>query len=313
MYSNKAMYVTNWPVYATADLSSNIPCVLARDPNAGASNTLIPSNSTVYDGDTWQYKDYGAGVYYDQCQYYAGLHGASIITPNTIGLTIDGNATYWVSSTHQCSTFEYFSISGNVMGYENANPARSTARSCLIGFLAGCLATVHLPGVHVTSKWVPLLTAKPGYTYGSAAITKYSNIGSMSWKQCLRYASQYGSMLFPGITTQWGWGTHREFLYSTGIPSGSAMYVTQTQSYQKTDITFSAPCILARDDNAGTLNSRVPTQSNFFDGDFWHYMDFGTSVFYDQCQYFAVSSQNATIKIVRRQKKQKFVTFLRYF
>jgi hypothetical protein len=279
------MYVTNWPVYATANLESNLPCILARDPNAGTFNTQIPSSSIVYDGDTWHYTDYGAGIYYDQCQYYAGIHGASLITPQTIGLNIKGDATYWVSSTHQCSTYEYFTSSGK-MGYENTNPARSTARSCLIGYIGGCLSSKDLPAVHLTSVWMPSLTATGSKTYGVSGVTAYNNVGSMSWKQCLNYASKYGAMLFPSATTQWGWSTHREFSYAAGIPSGSAMYVTDG-NYNAKDISSSAPCILARDNDAGWLSSRLPSSSIFFDGDFWNYQDFGSSVFYDQCQNYA--------------------------
>ncbi len=47
-----------------------------------------------------------------------------------------------------------------------------------------------------TTTWSPVTAATISCAYGNSGIRAYSNIGAMSWKQCLSYASQYGAMLF---------------------------------------------------------------------------------------------------------------------
>ena len=74
----------------------------------------------------WFYQDMGS-MYYDQCQNAAATRGASIITPYTVGLTGDN---YWLTSTHQCNTYEYIYNSGYSMGNENVGSGvRSSPRS----------------------------------------------------------------------------------------------------------------------------------------------------------------------------------------
>ena len=169
-----AEYISSWSTYATLSLYSNGDCILGRDPTAGLVNYKIPSNTMTYENDVWFYQDFGY-MYYDQCQNAAGLYGASIITPvsflsidmsltsflvlfskvvfyffffsvaifkiiiikycsqYTIGLIGDN---YWLSSTHQCNTYEYITNGGTTMGIENLGAyARSASRLCMIGYV----------------------------------------------------------------------------------------------------------------------------------------------------------------------------------
>jgi UDP-3-O-[3-hydroxymyristoyl] glucosamine N-acyltransferase len=126
-----AMYAY-WSTYQSAGITTSRACVLARDPRSpGITETL---NSTrTYDGDVWNYQDYGS-QYYDQCVLIASNAGASIITPYTIGLTGDG---YWVPTVHACNTYEYISSNGNSYTYESVGGgARSTSRPCMVGYLS---------------------------------------------------------------------------------------------------------------------------------------------------------------------------------
>jgi hypothetical protein len=61
----------SWDQYASFAITSNYNCILVRDPGAGSTNNLVPSNSVVYDGDTWLYQAMG-NIYYDQCSTFAG-------------------------------------------------------------------------------------------------------------------------------------------------------------------------------------------------------------------------------------------------
>jgi len=128
--SPNAMYASNTNSYGEAPISdSNRNCYLFRDPNAGATNNMVPNSTVLWDGDVWYYTNYGSGVYYDQCQLYASQHGASIITPQTIGLDGDN---YWICSIY-FGTNQYFTLAGTSMLSEQPYSSRSTARSCMVG------------------------------------------------------------------------------------------------------------------------------------------------------------------------------------
>ena len=130
--SGVAEYVSQWNTYATRAIASTGTCILGRDPAAGTTNNLIPANTITFENDVWFYQDMGS-LYYDQCQTTAGVYGASIITPYTIGLLGDG---YWFSSTHQCNTYEYVTNSGTGMGTESLGSGiRSSSRSLIFYFL----------------------------------------------------------------------------------------------------------------------------------------------------------------------------------
>jgi UDP-3-O-[3-hydroxymyristoyl] glucosamine N-acyltransferase len=126
-----AMYAT-WSSYSSAGITTSRACVLSRDPRS--SGNSAPLNSTItYDGDVWNYQDYGS-QYYDQCILLASNAGASIITPYTLGLSGDS---YWVPSVHTCNTYEYITSSGNSYTYENTSSgARSSTKGCMVGYLS---------------------------------------------------------------------------------------------------------------------------------------------------------------------------------
>ena len=46
-----AEYVTSWPTYSTLSIYTPGACILARDPSAGTTRNLIPTNSITYEND----------------------------------------------------------------------------------------------------------------------------------------------------------------------------------------------------------------------------------------------------------------------
>ncbi len=126
-----AMYA-QWSTYQQAGITTSRACVLTRDPrSSGITATL--NSTTVYDGDTWIYQDYGS-QHYDQCILLASDAGASIITPYTIGLTGDH---YWVPSVHTCNTYEYVTGNGTSYTYQSiGGNQRSTTKSCMVGYIS---------------------------------------------------------------------------------------------------------------------------------------------------------------------------------
>ena len=54
--SSSAMYVTSWSSYNTSGITNNMQCTLARDPNAGSTNSVGLPNQRSYDGDLWSYQ-----------------------------------------------------------------------------------------------------------------------------------------------------------------------------------------------------------------------------------------------------------------
>ena len=79
--------------------SAGYDCVLARDLSA-TTNNLRPLNTILYDSNYWSYQDFGA-QYYDVCTNLASTHGASIVTPWSLGLS--SSKSYWIASTLTCS------------------------------------------------------------------------------------------------------------------------------------------------------------------------------------------------------------------
>ncbi|MBM4354850.1 MAG: hypothetical protein FJ109_13855 [Deltaproteobacteria bacterium] len=127
---NNAM-TGKWSSYQQADIGSQQPCILARDPHATINNAPL-NQSVSYDGMVWHYQDYGT-KYYDECQTLAGNAGAMIITPYTIGQSGDN---YWVNSVHMCNTYEWIISSGTNFSYDNLGAySRSSQRSCMVGYV----------------------------------------------------------------------------------------------------------------------------------------------------------------------------------
>jgi hypothetical protein len=63
--------------------------------------------------------------------------------------------------------------------------------------------------IHLTLSYTTTNSAG-GCAYSGSTVAAYNNAGSMTWKSCMRLATQYGAMLFPSAyTVQTGWGAHR--------------------------------------------------------------------------------------------------------
>lgn len=124
---------SQWSSYQQAAITTSRACVVGIDPRDSSSRNTPLNSSTTYDGESWQYQDYGT-KYYDECQLLASQAGASIITPGTIGLgTGDG---YFVPSVHTCNTFEWISGSGSSYTYATQNSGqRSPQQQCMVGYM----------------------------------------------------------------------------------------------------------------------------------------------------------------------------------
>jgi len=214
------------------------------------------------------YQDFGTAtynlMYYDQCQTLASQYGASIITPQTIGLSGDN---YWIGSTHTCNTFEYFYNFGTAMcNWAFSVNYRSLTRYCMIGYITGCSTPpASCPSQHLSlaTTWSPPIVASGACSWGTSPSTYY-NLGAMTWKSCLGHATRLGAMLYPNYYFAWGWTSHRQL-----GPSKKAMYTTSWSSYGTADISTNVACVLARDPNAGTTNDLVPPNTIVYDGDTW--------------------------------------------
>jgi hypothetical protein len=129
---------------------------------------------------------------------------------------------------------------------------------------------------------------------GFSTVVTVINVGPTTWKQCLGYANQFGAMLYPGITSGSGWGSHRE-----PGPSANAHYRTGNQvssQYAQMSISANYNCVLARSSAAGSNSNNIPLlSSTVYDGDTWLYTDFSNggalnNIYYDQCQAYATQS-----------------------
>jgi hypothetical protein len=108
-------------------------CVLVRDPQSGQTNNNPLSNVIIYDGQQWNYQDYGA-TFYDECQLNAGQAGASIITPWTLGLGNGDN--YWEGVGDTYTMYYSSTNNGNDSNYNylNDNFDRGPQYSCMVGY-----------------------------------------------------------------------------------------------------------------------------------------------------------------------------------
>lgn len=125
------MYAS-WSSYVSSGIGSSRACVVGRDARATSVDDVL-YQSVTYDGESWSYQDYGT-KFYDECTLLAANAGASIITPGTIGVgTGDG---YWVSSVHQCNTYEHISGNGTSYTYNAASTnERSNQHQCMVGYM----------------------------------------------------------------------------------------------------------------------------------------------------------------------------------
>jgi hypothetical protein len=274
--------------------------------------------------------------FHEQNHQFSGVRGASIITPYTVGLVGDG---YWLSSTHQCNTFEYITSSGTNLGYESlSSGVRSSSRPCLIGYvnvftptpgpspvpstiptiapskvptLPTAAPTTNFPAtvvpsqtpstsspstkqpttvpsfapsmpptlIHLTLTWSLYSSGSGGCTY-SGGVLQYLNAGSLTWKNCMYAASNYGAMLFGSVyTIMPAWGGHRL--------NGVAQYMSQYNIYASQAISSTGTCVLARDPNAGATNNQIPAMSRTYENDVWYlkHIDYSSVWFFTQINY----------------------------
>ena len=140
-----------WTSYTEATLGSSKSCQLSRDKDSLSQYSISLSDTTWLQADVdiggetvrWRYKDFGTS-YHDQCMEFASRAGASMTTPDTLGITWPSGTNYWVPSRIMCNTYWYMSASqsGTAISYQNlgggARSSGSTA-SCLAAFIAGTI------------------------------------------------------------------------------------------------------------------------------------------------------------------------------
>merc|ERR1711935_880207 len=135
-----------WSTYQRAAIGSSLPCHLSRDKDSLSQYSISLSDTTWLQADVdiggvsvrWRYKDFGTR-FYDQCMELASRAGASITTPDTLGITWPSGTKYWIPSGHMCSTFWFVSASqsGSSYSYDARGGhvrSRSTV-SCLAAFI----------------------------------------------------------------------------------------------------------------------------------------------------------------------------------
>jgi hypothetical protein len=126
-----------WSNYISADINTKQNCNIMHEPQSVALNQFntkgVLANTTVYDGNTWHYQDFGQ-KYIDECTLLAGQWGASIITPWTIGLQNGDN--YWQGILHTCSVYSWSAANGSNFGYDNTTN-RLSIKGCMLGWIDG--------------------------------------------------------------------------------------------------------------------------------------------------------------------------------
>ena len=142
---------SSWTSYTEATIGSSKSCHLSRDKDSLSQYSISLSDTSWLQADVdiggetvrWRYKDFGTS-YHDQCMEFASRAGASMTTPDTLGITWPSGTNYWVPSRIMCNTYWYMSASqsGTAISYQNlgggARSSGSTA-SCLAAFIAGTI------------------------------------------------------------------------------------------------------------------------------------------------------------------------------
>merc|ERR1711935_1175222 len=86
----------------------------------------------------WRYKDFGTRSY-DQCMELASRAGASITTPDTLGITWPSGTKYWLPSGLMCNTYWFMSASqsgtSNTFDGRGAYVRSISGVSCLAAFI----------------------------------------------------------------------------------------------------------------------------------------------------------------------------------
>ncbi len=122
----------DYPAYATRSIIQADTCLVARE-TAALVNNLPVANRLTYDGHTWAWEDFGL-QYYNKCVELASDHGASIITPWTLGLSTIYE--YWIMSQDECNAYNWINGTGTnwVVDDVVAETERSLEKRCMIGY-----------------------------------------------------------------------------------------------------------------------------------------------------------------------------------
>ena len=129
-----------------AAIGDSLSCQLSRDKDSLSQYSISLSDTTWLQADVdiggvtvrWRYKDFGTS-FSDQCMEFASRAGASITTPDTLGITWPSGTKYWIPSGIMCNTYWFMSASqsGTSFSFDNqGSGARSTTTvSCLAAFI----------------------------------------------------------------------------------------------------------------------------------------------------------------------------------
>ena len=132
--------------YNQAAIGGSLSCQLSRDKDSLALYSISLSDSTWLQADVdiggatvrWRYKDFGT-QFHDQCMELASQAGASMTTPDTLGITWPSGTSYWIPSMMLCDLKSFMSASqsGTANSYDSGSGyTRSTSTvSCLAAFI----------------------------------------------------------------------------------------------------------------------------------------------------------------------------------
>jgi hypothetical protein len=135
-----------WSTYQSATIGSSLSCHLSRDKDSLSQYSISLSDTTWLQANVdiggvtvgWRYKDFGTS-YHDQCMEFASRAGASITTPDTLGIAWPSGTKYWIPSGLMCNTLWFMSASqsGTAFSYDNlgAGDRSVSTVSCLAAFI----------------------------------------------------------------------------------------------------------------------------------------------------------------------------------
>ncbi|CAJ1359520.1 unnamed protein product, partial [Effrenium voratum] len=121
---------------------------------------------------------------------------------------------------------------------------------------------------------------------GGQTCFTFTNLGTMTWKECVKKASALGASLCSEDYTEGdGWGGHRN--------GDTAERFERFYSPKFDLITSQHFCVVGKHNRVTSFDRTLCSQKAEYDGDTWWYHDAGVK-YYDECVYLA-SSAGATI------------------